>query len=42
MKKCILFVDDEPHVLQGLQRMLRPMRRHWDMRFASSGQEALA
>ena len=25
-KKRILFVDDEPNVLHGLQRMLRPMR----------------
>jgi HD-like signal output (HDOD) protein len=39
--KSILFVDDEPHILQGLQRMLRPMRREWEMAFASSGQEAL-
>ena len=37
----ILFVDDEPHVLQGLQRMLRTMRSEWQMDFASSGQEAL-
>jgi hypothetical protein len=26
MKKKILFVDDEPNVLQGLQRMLHSMR----------------
>lgn len=38
----ILFVDDEPNILQGLQRMLRPMRREWDMCFAQSGAEALA
>jgi putative nucleotidyltransferase with HDIG domain len=37
----ILFVDDEPNVLQGLQRMLRPMRAEWQMGFASSGPEAL-
>ena len=41
MKKHILFVDDEPNVLQGLQRMLRPMRHTWDMHFAGGGQEAL-
>ncbi|HWD19408.1 MAG TPA: response regulator [Verrucomicrobiae bacterium] len=41
MKKRILFVDDEPMVLQGLQRMLRPMRAEWDMEFLGSGEEAL-
>jgi HD-like signal output (HDOD) protein/ActR/RegA family two-component response regulator len=40
--RSILFVDDEPNVLAGLQRMLRPMRREWDMRFADSGRSALA
>jgi HD-like signal output (HDOD) protein len=38
----ILFVDDEPNVLQGLQRMLRPMRQEWEMEFADSGAQALA
>jgi HD-like signal output (HDOD) protein len=41
VKKRILFVDDEPNVLQGLQRLLRPMRHDWDMTFVGSGQEAL-
>lgn len=41
MKRRILFVDDEPNVLQGLQRMLRPMRNEWEMDFAISGEEAL-
>ncbi len=36
-----LFVDDEPLVLQGLQRMLRPLRDEWDLSFAGSGKEAL-
>lgn len=40
-KKKILFVDDEPNVLNGLKRMLRSMRNEWDMTFASGGQEAL-
>jgi HD-like signal output (HDOD) protein/ActR/RegA family two-component response regulator len=40
--KNILFVDDEPMVLQGLQRMLRPHRGLWDMSFAAGGAEALA
>ncbi len=41
MKRNILFVDDEPNILQGLRRMLRPMRETWDMHFAESGQQAL-
>jgi len=40
--KRILFVDDEPKVLDGIKRMLRPMRREWEMTFAPGGQEALA
>jgi HD-like signal output (HDOD) protein/CheY-like chemotaxis protein len=39
--KRILFVDDDPSVLEGLRRMLRPHRHHWDMRFAGGGEEAL-
>lgn len=42
MKLRVLFVDDEPNVLQGLRRMLRPQRDEWDMGFASSGAAALA
>jgi len=38
----ILFVDDERRILEGLQRMLRPCRRQWEMAFATSGSEALA
>ena len=37
----VLFVDDEPHLLAGLRRMLRPQRDRWDISFASSGVEAL-
>ena len=40
--KRILFVDDEPMVLQGLQRMLRQMRGEWEMVFAGGGEAALA
>jgi len=39
--RSILFVDDEPNVLEGLQRMLFPLRREWKMVFASSGARAL-
>ncbi len=42
MKKRILFVDDEPNLLDGLQRMLRGCRSHWEMEFAPSGAAALA
>jgi HD-like signal output (HDOD) protein/CheY-like chemotaxis protein len=38
----ILFVDDEPGILEGLQRMLRPQRQEWEMAFASDGEAALA
>lgn len=38
----VLFVDDEPRILEGLQRMLRGQRREWDMAFISSGADALA
>jgi HD-like signal output (HDOD) protein len=37
----ILFVDDEPNVLDGLRRMLRSRRQEWDMVFAGGGEEAL-
>lgn len=38
----ILFVDDDPNLLQALQRSLRPMRKDWDMAFADGGASALA
>jgi len=40
-KRRILFVDDEPMVLKGLQRTLRKRRDEWEMTFASSSKEAL-
>ena len=40
-KLKVLFVDDEDLVLQGLQRMLRPLRNEWEMEFCSSGAQAL-
>jgi putative nucleotidyltransferase with HDIG domain len=40
--KRVLFVDDEPRVLDGLQRMLHQMRHEWDMHFVGSGDDALA
>lgn len=39
--KQILFVDDEPQILEGLQNLLRRHRRKWDMAFALGGEAAL-
>ena len=39
--KRILFVDDEPRVLEGLQNLLRKHRRKWEMVFAIGGEAAL-
>jgi CheY-like chemotaxis protein len=40
--KRILFVDDETSILDGLKRMLRPMRTEWEMAFAPGGEAALS
>lgn len=40
-KARVLFVDDEERILNGLQRMLHPMRDEWDMVFVESGEKAL-
>jgi len=37
----ILFVDDEPRILSGIERMLFDMTDEWDMSFAESGELAL-
>jgi HD-like signal output (HDOD) protein/CheY-like chemotaxis protein len=42
MSQRILFVDDEPMLLKGLERSLRGMRNEWDMQFVPGGAEALA
>ena len=39
--KTLLFVDDEPRLLQGLERQLRGMRGEWQLLFAESGPQAL-
>ena len=41
MKKRIMFVDDEPMVLNGLRRSLHGMREAWDMQFVESAAAAL-
>ncbi|MFH0785067.1 MAG: response regulator [Pseudomonadota bacterium] len=40
-KRRILFVDDEPNILNGLRRMLRSMRNEFELHFAESGKQAL-
>jgi signal transduction histidine kinase len=40
MNKRLLFVDDEPEVLRGLERMLHSLRSEWDMTFTSDPFEA--
>lgn len=37
----LLFVDDDPNVLAGLRRMLRPWRSEWEAEFANNGYETL-
>lgn len=39
--KRLLFVDDEPRVLQALRQSLRSQRKAWDMEFVESGEAAL-
>lgn len=38
----VLFVDDEPDVLEGLENRLRALRNRWQLSFARSGDDALA
>ena len=40
-KRSILFVDDEPNILDGLRRMLRSMRKEFELCFAQNALEAL-
>lgn len=42
MRPTVLFVDDEPRILDGLRRGLRQRRDRWDMHFAPGGFEAIA
>lgn len=41
MKHHVLFVDDDPSVLEGLRRMLHNHRGRWDMTFVTSVDEAV-
>ena len=38
----ILFVDDDPHILRGLQRSLEEYDDYWNVEYATSGNDALA
>ena len=42
MKKRLLFVDDEPNLLNGLRRSLHRMRDEWEMEFIDNPAQALA
>ncbi len=37
----VLFVDDEPYVLEGMRRMMHPYAGQWHCDFVSSAEEAL-
>jgi HD-like signal output (HDOD) protein len=37
----VLFVDDEPRILEGLRRSLRSKRQAWEMHFASDPDDAM-
>src|ERR1700722_14299896 len=39
--KRLLFVDDEPRVLQGLKAGLYTRRKEWDMHFAQGSAKAI-
>ena len=41
-KTRILLVDDEPQIVQAMQRILRSRREEWDVRTATSARLALA
>ena len=40
-RNSILFVDDEPHVLEALRNLFHRQRRTWHMVFASGAEQAL-
>lgn len=42
MMPKLLFVDDEPNSLRGIQRILRRQRKAWEMYFAENVDEALS
>lgn len=38
---CVLFVDDEPRVLEGIRRTMTEHGEHWESLFATSASQAL-
>ena len=38
----ILFVDDDPNILDGLRRRLRSVRPGWKLHFATNAESAIA
>ncbi|RME20918.1 MAG: HDOD domain-containing protein, partial [Candidatus Zixiibacteriota bacterium] len=40
-RQCVLMVDDDQGILDGLRRSLHSLRKEWDFEFARSGAEAL-
>lgn len=40
-KPAVLFVDDEPRILDGIRRSLRSRRHDWDMHFKPDGAAAI-
>lgn len=41
MNPRLLFVDDEPRILDSLRNLLRKHRKRWDMSFVLGGEEAM-
>jgi HD-like signal output (HDOD) protein len=41
VKRRVLFVDDEPNILEGLRLRLHGQRHQWEMSFVESGEAAL-
>lgn len=40
-RRRLLFVDDEPRIVDGLRKSLRQYRQHWEVETTTSGAEAL-
>lgn len=38
--RTILLVDDDPHLLKAIERMMRPFQKEWSLVTASNGHEA--
>lgn len=38
----VLCIDDDPHVLEGLRRLVHPLAHTWQFTFTANGHDALA